>query len=179
MKAKPRILIVDDDPLVRRSCERILGQEYEVQLAQNGQEGVSSLESGACDLALVDLKLPDLDGMEILRRAPDRYPDVPLIMITGYSTIKSAVERSDTAHKLLTTQGTPVNMKPAGNPTYSSALPTSISPVSQAESVTSRAADMSTSPPCKSANVRYPSARARPDLGGSFQLYLPWQEKCR
>ena len=92
MKTKARVLVIDDDPLVRRSCERILGQSYDVKLAENGGDGLASLEAESFDLALIDLKLPDLNGMDIIRRAPDRFPDTPLIVITGYSTIKSAVE---------------------------------------------------------------------------------------
>jgi DNA-binding NtrC family response regulator len=89
---KARILVVDDDPVVQRSCERILAQDHDVQLADNGSKGLSLLAGEPFDVALVDLKLPDRSGMDILREAPDRFPDVPIIIITGYSTIKSAVE---------------------------------------------------------------------------------------
>ena len=92
MDPKPRVLVIDDDPLIRRSCQRILRQDYDVQLAASGLEGAALAEGGAFDLALVDLKLPDIGGMDILRLAPDKFPDLPVIMITGYSTIKSAVE---------------------------------------------------------------------------------------
>jgi len=93
MKHKARILVVDDDPLVRRSCERILREAYEVTLAECGRDGLTALEHpGNFDLALVDLKLPDIDGHEFLRRGPDCFPDLPIIIITGYSTISSAVE---------------------------------------------------------------------------------------
>ena len=81
MTKTPRILVVDDDPLVRRSCERILGRDYEVKLTESGREGLASLEAESFDLALVDLKLPDISGMEILQLAPDRFPDVPIIKI--------------------------------------------------------------------------------------------------
>ena len=92
MNSKVRVLVVDDDPVVRRSCERILGKDYDVQLAENGTEGLSLLAAEPFDLALIDLKLPDISGMDILRQAPNAFPDVPLIIITGYSTIKGAVE---------------------------------------------------------------------------------------
>jgi len=92
MEKKARVLVVDDDPLVRRSCERIFGQGYDVRLAENGREGLEMLSNESFDLAMFDLKLPDMDGIDILREAPDRFPDVPVIIITGYSTIKSAVE---------------------------------------------------------------------------------------
>jgi len=93
MKIKARILVVDDDPVVRRSCERILGEMYDVTLAESGQAGLAALEPPAAfDLALVDLKLPDISGQDFLRRAPNCFPDLPIIIITGYSTIKSAVD---------------------------------------------------------------------------------------
>ena len=92
MKPKARVLVVDDDPVVRSSCERVLGQEYDVRLAETGREGLDCLEAESFDLALVDLKLPDIGGMDILQQAPDRFPSVPIIIITGYSTVKNAVE---------------------------------------------------------------------------------------
>jgi len=92
MSKKARILVVDDDPIVRSSCERILGQDYDVQMVDNGIEGLEALAAGACHVALVDLKLPDISGMDILGQMPDQFPDVPIIIITGYSTIRSAVE---------------------------------------------------------------------------------------
>ena len=92
MKTKPRILVVDDDPLVRRSCQRILGQDCDVKLTESGREGLALLAGESFDLALVDLKLPDVSGIDILSRAPDDFPQTPIIMITGYSTIKNAVE---------------------------------------------------------------------------------------
>jgi len=84
--------VVDDDEVVRRSCERILSERHDLMLAATGRDGLAALGSEPFDLALVDLKLPDVGGLEILREAPDRFPDVPIIIITGYSTVKSAVE---------------------------------------------------------------------------------------
>jgi len=93
MKSRARILVVDDDPMVRRSCERILGEEYALTLVESGEAGLAALGSASTfDLALVDLKLPDISGLDFLRKAPDAFPDLPIIIITGYSTIKSAVE---------------------------------------------------------------------------------------
>jgi len=92
VKRKARILVVDDDPAVRRSCARILEQDHDVRLADSGSEGLALLASEPFDLALVDLKLADVSGMDILAQAGDRFPDVPVIIITGYSTVKSAVE---------------------------------------------------------------------------------------
>jgi len=84
--------VVDDDALVRRSCQRILEPNHNVTLAERGRQGLASLESEPFDVVLVDLKLPDIGGMDILRRAPEAFPDVPIIVITGYSSVRSAVE---------------------------------------------------------------------------------------
>jgi DNA-binding NtrC family response regulator len=92
MSARPRILVIDDDPIVRRSCERILAANYEVRMAENGRKGLDHLVREQFHVALVDLKLPDIAGTDILAEAPDHFPEVPIIIITGYSTIKSAVE---------------------------------------------------------------------------------------
>ncbi|MCX5670965.1 MAG: sigma-54 dependent transcriptional regulator [Planctomycetota bacterium] len=92
MRHEAHILVVDDDPMVRRSCERILGDRYALTMAQDGREGLAALQGRTFDLALVDLKLPDVSGLDLLKRAPDGYPDMPIIIITGYSTIRNAVE---------------------------------------------------------------------------------------
>ena len=92
MSSTTRILVIDDDPIVRASCQRVLGQEHDVRPVGTGQEGLAALANEPFHVALVDLKLPDISGMDILRQAPDRFPDVPVIIITGYSTIKTAVE---------------------------------------------------------------------------------------
>ncbi len=92
MDPKARVLVIDDDPIVRRSCQRILQRDYDVVLAETGREGLELLASKPFDLAVVDLKLPDIGGTEILRQAPDRFPDVPMVVITGYATVSSAVE---------------------------------------------------------------------------------------
>ena len=92
MNKKARILVIDDDPIVQRSCERILEQDYDVQVAGNGQDGLAALAAESFHLVLLDLKLPDTNGVDILRQAPDRFPDTPVIIITGYPSIKSAVE---------------------------------------------------------------------------------------
>ncbi len=92
MNEKARILVVDDDPVVRSSCLRVLGEIHEVRLVGTGREGLAVLAHEPFHVALIDLKLPDISGMEFLRQAPDRFPNVPLIIITGFSTIRSAVD---------------------------------------------------------------------------------------
>lgn len=87
------ILIVEDDLLVRESLFEILSLEgYDVSMAQDGREGLRQLGNGSFDIALVDLKLPEIDGMDFLRECRERFPYMDVVMMTGYGTIENAVE---------------------------------------------------------------------------------------
>jgi len=87
------ILVIEDDPLVRESLFEILGLEgYNVQVAGDGKEGLDKLSSRRFDLALVDLRLPDASGIDVLKKAKERFPDLDIIMMTGFGTVETAVE---------------------------------------------------------------------------------------
>ena len=89
----PRILVVDDEPIVCESCKRILGEEgYEVDIALSGQEAFEKMKRDTYDVVLTDLKMPGIDGMEVLRTLRKDYPETMVIMITGFSTVETAVE---------------------------------------------------------------------------------------
>lgn len=89
------ILIVDDEVLVTSGCKRILeANGYDVTIATTGQEGLGRAFQGDFGLVVTDLKLPDLDGMEIVRALRSRRPDVAIVVITGYGSVESAVEAS-------------------------------------------------------------------------------------
>ena len=88
-----KILVVDDEEIVCLSCQRILAEEgYEVQTRLSGPEGLQLLAEEPFDLAIVDLKMPRMDGMEVLQAIKRDFPHIPVIMITGYATVESAVE---------------------------------------------------------------------------------------
>ena len=90
---KGRVLIVDDEAIVRVSCQRILVPEgYEVMSAESATEGFAVLADGPIDVVLTDLKMPDIDGIEVLRRVKEEWPDTEVIVITGYQTINTAVQ---------------------------------------------------------------------------------------
>lgn len=90
---KKKILVIDDEPIVRISCERTLGPEgYDVTLASSGQEGIDQLEKETFSLVLLDLKMPDIDGIEVLNRIKNSWPDTKVVMVTGYSTVETAVQ---------------------------------------------------------------------------------------
>jgi DNA-binding NtrC family response regulator len=88
-----RILVVDDEMIVCESCKRILEEEgYEVETALSGKEAFEKMKANPFDIVLTDLKMPGIDGMEVLRTFRKEYPDSIIIMITGFSTVETAVE---------------------------------------------------------------------------------------
>jgi len=89
----PRILVVDDEMIVCESCKRILEEEgYEVEAALSGKEAFEKMKANSFDIVITDLKMPGIDGMEVLRTFRKEYPDSIIIMITGFSTVETAVE---------------------------------------------------------------------------------------
>jgi len=91
--SKGRILVVDDEDIVRTSCSRTLSPEgYEVRLAKNGVEGLKMASEEKFDLVLTDLKMPDMDGIEVLRIIKEKWPETAVIIVTGYQTVDTAVK---------------------------------------------------------------------------------------
>jgi DNA-binding NtrC family response regulator len=87
-----KILIIDDEEIIRISCERALQVSgFATGVAAGGREGIEMLEKEKYDVVLLDLKMPDIDGMEVLHRIKTSWPDVKVIMISGYSTVDTAV----------------------------------------------------------------------------------------
>ena len=93
MTEKANILIIDDEETIRDSCSQVLGKEgYTVKEARDGSEGLKLFKKEFFHVVFLDLKLPGLDGMEILKRIKEENPETPVIIITGFATIESAVE---------------------------------------------------------------------------------------
>ncbi len=93
MKLKERIFIVDDDHAIVDGCNQVLSKlGYDVAYAYSGSEALESLERYEYDLVLLDLKLPDINGLDLLRELRKRDSMVPVVMITAYGTIQNAVE---------------------------------------------------------------------------------------
>ena len=87
------ILVVDDEATIRNGCRLVLAdQGYKVQCFATGREGLQSIRSYLPDIVLLDLKLPDLDGLEILSSLKKTNPNTYVIIMTGYATISTAVE---------------------------------------------------------------------------------------
>jgi two-component system nitrogen regulation response regulator NtrX len=88
-----KILIIDDEKSIRATLREILEYEkYEVEEATDGQDGVEKITEKKFDIVLCDIKMPKLDGIEVLDRAIDIDPDLPFIMISAHGSIETAVE---------------------------------------------------------------------------------------
>jgi len=88
-----KILIVDDELNMRLVLSAMLRKEgYDIVAAANGQEALHVLQSDKIAVVITDLKMPDMDGMELLTQVSDRYPDIPVVMITAHGTVATAVE---------------------------------------------------------------------------------------
>ncbi|MFQ5611116.1 MAG: response regulator transcription factor [Anaerolineae bacterium] len=87
-----RLLIVDDEPQIRSALVRALSLVgYQVESAATGQQALALLEAAPCDLMVLDLRLPDLDGVEVMEQARSMQPDLLIIVLTGYATLESAI----------------------------------------------------------------------------------------
>ena len=88
---KTRILIADDEEGIRESLGLILGEEYELEFAKDGEETLAKLRGDSFGLALLDIKMPKLDGLEVLRRLQGSA-HAPVIILTAYQSIELAKE---------------------------------------------------------------------------------------
>lgn len=91
---QPRILVIDDDPIIHTICmQGLVPQGYDVASALRSEEGLSQLATEFFDVVLLDLKMPDLDGLEVLRRIRQgEDPDLSVVIITGKATVPVAVD---------------------------------------------------------------------------------------
>ena len=93
MVAPRRILVVDDEAVVRQSCERIFRDRgHEVETAACGKDALERVLRGYFDCALIDLRIPDMDGMEIVRSVRKHRSNTPVVIITGYGAMETAAE---------------------------------------------------------------------------------------
>ena len=96
MEGSRTILVVDDDKSILRTFTRILKkQDYKVDTAETGKEAIEKAENKHYDLALVDIRLPDTDGTELLARLKRQLQNTIKIMITGFPSIESGVRALD------------------------------------------------------------------------------------
>ena len=88
-----RVLVVDDEAVIREGMKRILGGEgFQVDVSASGHAALERLQEEDFDLVITDLKMPGMSGMEVLKAIKILQPEIPVIIITGYSTVDTAVE---------------------------------------------------------------------------------------
>lgn len=89
----PHVLLVEDEPSMAKGLEMVMNEEgYDVDLAMTGQAALNAFGAGTFDLLVADLRLPDIDGMEVIERVRGTHPDTKAIIITGYPSVSSAVK---------------------------------------------------------------------------------------
>ena len=93
MNSKGQILIIDDGPMICQSCKEILEYEgYLVDMAYSGEEGLKKVSEKKFDLILLDIAMPDISGLTLLKRMKAEQKSTPVVMVTAYSTVEAAVE---------------------------------------------------------------------------------------
>jgi DNA-binding response OmpR family regulator len=91
--APAHILVIDDEAGIRRTMRDLLTEEgYTVTTASSGEAGVALIKDNSYDLLLIDLRLPGIDGMEVVKQAKEYLPDAALIILTGHGSIETAIE---------------------------------------------------------------------------------------
>jgi heterodisulfide reductase subunit A len=92
-RRKFRILIVDDELVVRDSLKEWLDDEgFQADTAESGKEAIEKIAKEVYQLLLLDIKMPGMDGVEVLRRSKEMRPELPVVMMTAYATVETAVE---------------------------------------------------------------------------------------
>lgn len=88
----PSILVVDDELLIRDLLYDFFnGQGWQITVAENGEKALEILRAKKVDLVLTDLRMPEMDGMALTSRVRESYPDMPVVIMTGYPSVESAV----------------------------------------------------------------------------------------
>ncbi len=88
-----RILVIDDENVICDACELVLSEKGHTVISMNdGKAGLDAIREGAYDILLLDMKLPDIDGMDILKVVREEKPELCTIVMTGYSSIQNAVD---------------------------------------------------------------------------------------
>ncbi len=93
MDERTSILVVDDEEIVRRAHQRTLtGAHCDVTLVLNGEEALHAMERREFDVVLLDLRMPGMDGMSVLKTIKEKWPESEVVIITGYPSVETAKE---------------------------------------------------------------------------------------
>ena len=87
-----RILVADDEEGIRESLNLILGEEYDLVFAVNGQDTLDKLSEDRFDLVLLDIKMPKLDGLDVMKQLKERNIAAPVLILTAYQSVELAKE---------------------------------------------------------------------------------------
>ncbi|MDT8319337.1 MAG: response regulator [Xanthomonadales bacterium] len=89
------VLVIDDDAVVGRSFDRVLTDKgYRVDTALTGEEGLKDIDEREYDIVFTDIRMPGMDGLEVAERIKARYPETPVVVITGYGTLENETKAS-------------------------------------------------------------------------------------
>jgi len=87
------VLVIDDEQVICDACQLVLSEEgHTVTSTNTGKDGLAAIRQGTYDVVLLDMKLPDMDGMEILKAVQEEKRRLCIIVMTGYSSISNAVQ---------------------------------------------------------------------------------------
>ncbi len=89
-----KILIIEDESAIRRVLKKIISEEdkgYQVEEAEDGLQGIEMIKAADFDLVLCDIKMPKMDGVEVLEKAKVMNPEIPFVMISGHGDLDTAV----------------------------------------------------------------------------------------
>ena len=82
-----KILVIDDEPVILNSCRKVLEEDgFDVYLVPSADEALKAMKKEVFDLLLVDVKMPKHDGIYLMQKVKEKWPDVPIIVMSGYPT---------------------------------------------------------------------------------------------
>lgn len=93
-----RVLFIEDEPALRSSYQRAFASRYEAAYAATGAEAMRLLDEHKPDVAVLDLRLPDTDGIDLLRRLRSKVPDLPVIITSAYMSFEPQLQVLDLPH---------------------------------------------------------------------------------
>jgi DNA-binding NtrC family response regulator len=93
MSERTKILVVDDEEVVRLALARVLSSEHcRVEAAWSGADALREMERHSFDVVLLDLRMPGMDGMSVLKAIKEKWPEIEVIVVTGYPSLETAKE---------------------------------------------------------------------------------------
>jgi len=93
-----KVLFVEDEPSIRSTYERFFTRQYQMAFAASGGEALSRLENFVPDVLVLDMRLPDTDGVALLQQIRRSHPDLPVIVTTAYTSLEPLIQVLDLEH---------------------------------------------------------------------------------